>query len=240
MLLRPGFKLGLIGRHIQYSMSPLLHHSFMRVARKNHSYELFDIEPEAVDDFLKHDGCYNVTTPYKETVFPYCHTLTDEASLCGVVNTIIVHNGHVTGHNTDMLAVYDLLKPYPLNNIMIFGNGGVVKGVVPALKQLGVQTIHMIGRTPKTIHGIETIPFKYAPDIGAMDLCINTIPLTSWTNVSLPSLTSNGVLFDCCYGTSGDFFDQFKGDYHRIKGIEMLIIQASYAFNFWNTHVENF
>jgi shikimate dehydrogenase len=240
VFLEPKFKLGLIGRHIQYSLSPILHHSFMRVTGKNYVYELFDIEPDAMSDFLKHDGCYNVTTPYKETVFPYCHTLTDEASLCGVVNTIIVHNKHITGHNTDILAVCDLLKPYPLNNVMIFGNGGVVKGIIPALRQLGVEIIYIIGRTPKTIHGIDTTSFEQLKNLGFMDLCINTIPLTSWEDVPLPNLTPNGVLFDCCYGTSGSFFDGFKKEHQTIKGMEMLVIQASYAFDFWNTHVDNF
>ena len=78
-------KCGLLGRKLGHSYSPQIHaHLGM------YSYDLFEKEPEEVEDFLKNGdfSAINVTIPYKKTVMPYCH-LTERAKHMGSVNTII-------------------------------------------------------------------------------------------------------------------------------------------------------
>ena len=91
-------KTGLLGRKLGHSYSPQIHAYF-----GDYSYELFEWEPEDVEDFLKNGDfqAINVTIPYKKTVMPYCR-LTDTAKYMGSVNTIIRQpDGTLLGHNTD-------------------------------------------------------------------------------------------------------------------------------------------
>ena len=63
---------GLLGQKLAHSYSPQIHNEL-----GNYSYELFEVEPEKLEEFLL-QGTFtgiNVTIPYKKAVIPYCTTL---------------------------------------------------------------------------------------------------------------------------------------------------------------------
>lgn len=65
-------KCGLLGRQLAHSYSPQIH-----TMLGDYSYELFEKEPEEIEDFLKQgewDGL-NVTVPYKKAVIPFLDEL---------------------------------------------------------------------------------------------------------------------------------------------------------------------
>ena len=52
----------------------------------------------------------NVTVPFKKSVIPYLDTLSQEAKQTQSVNTIILNNNNLVGHNTDIAGFAKAIK----------------------------------------------------------------------------------------------------------------------------------
>ena len=135
-------KTGLLGRRLSHSYSPQIH-SYLG----NYCYELFEREPEDVDNFLKNVDfdAINVTIPYKKAVMPYCR-LTETAKRMGSVNTIVRQpDGSLLGHNTDYFGFASLVKKSGLDihgkKCLVLGSGGASVTAVKVLQELGAQVI---------------------------------------------------------------------------------------------------
>ena len=135
-------KTGLLGRKLGHSYSPQIH-SYLA----DYSYQLFEREPEEVEDFLKNGefDAINVTIPYKKTVMPYCR-LTDTAKYMGSVNTIVRQpDGSLLGHNTDYFGFTSMvhrsgLKPKG-KKCLVLGSGGASVTAVAVLKEMGANVV---------------------------------------------------------------------------------------------------
>ena len=135
-------KCGLLGRKLGHSYSPQIH-----TYLGSYSYDLFELEPEEVESFLKNGdfSAINVTIPYKKTVMPYCH-LTPTAEYMGSVNTIIRQkDGSLLGHNTDYFGFTSMVKRSGLEpkgkKALVLGSGGASVTAVAVLKEMGVNVI---------------------------------------------------------------------------------------------------
>ena len=135
-------KTGLLGRKLGHSYSPQIH-----AYLGDYSYDLFEREPEAVEEFLKCGdfSAINVTIPYKKTVMPYC-TLTDTAKYMGSVNTIVRQpDGTLLGHNTDYFGFTSMVRKSGLEvngkKCLVLGSGGASVTAVAVLKEMGANVI---------------------------------------------------------------------------------------------------
>lgn len=170
-------KCGLLGRKLGHSYSPQIH-----AMLGDYSYELFEREPEQVEDFLRNgdwDGI-NVTVPYKKTVIPYLDELTPIAEKLGAVNTIVRRNGKLIGHNTDYYGFRMLLDTLPmpiyLQKCLVLGSGGASNTVCAVLKDQGAQVV-VISRSGENNYDnlhlhrdasliVNTTPVGMYPDTG--------------------------------------------------------------------------
>ena len=92
-------KYGLLGRKLLHSLSPEIHREL-----GNFSYELFQIEPENLEEFFakKDFAGLSVVFPYKKEVVKYCDELTETARKLDCVDTITVdENGRLIGDNCE-------------------------------------------------------------------------------------------------------------------------------------------
>lgn len=135
-------KTGLLGRKLGHSYSPQIH-----AYLGDYSYELFEREPEEVEEFLKNGdfSAINVTIPYKKTVIPYCR-LTPTAEYMGSVNTIVRQpDGTLLGHNTDYFGFTSMVQKSGLNvkgkKCLVLGSGGASVTAVAVLKEMGANVI---------------------------------------------------------------------------------------------------
>ena len=135
-------KTGLLGRKLGHSYSPQIH-----AYLGDYPYELFEREPEEVEDFLKNGDftAINVTIPYKKTVMPYCR-LTDTAKKMGSVNTIVRQpDGSLLGHNTDYFGFTAMVKKSGLavqgKKCLVLGSGGASVTAVAVLKEMGARVV---------------------------------------------------------------------------------------------------
>lgn len=136
-------KCGLLGRKLGHSYSPQIHGLL-----GDYSYALFEKEPEALADFLKHGDFtgINVTIPYKKDVIPYLDELSPAAKKIGSVNTIVRRaDGSLFGHNSDYYGFVSLVKHSAVvvkgKKVLVLGSGGTSSMVVTALTDLGAAPI---------------------------------------------------------------------------------------------------
>ena len=71
--------------------------------KKFTNYNFQDIKKQKINGI-------NVTVPFKKTVIPYLDKLSTEAEQTQSVNTIILNNDNLVGHNTDILVLLKQLK----------------------------------------------------------------------------------------------------------------------------------
>ncbi len=137
--------LGLIGRAVDYSYSPLIHNRACSLLGLDYHYTIFNIaEPCMIGDALRGAKAlgiagFNVTIPYKKTVVPFLDALSEEAASIRAVNTIVNEGGKLIGHNTDIAGFAAPLLPYRESitdkNLSIFGGGGAALAAIEALNR---------------------------------------------------------------------------------------------------------
>jgi shikimate 5-dehydrogenase/shikimate kinase len=70
-----------------------------------------------------------VTAPLKHLAFEVCDSITDEALHVETVNTLLFHDGKISGHNTDLIALKKLAQEMPAQGVWLWGGGGVKSSV---------------------------------------------------------------------------------------------------------------
>jgi shikimate dehydrogenase len=144
------FLTGLIGAPIAMSASPAMHEKAADALGLRCHYHLIEVagadqaDLRALLDGVKRLGFagVNVTFPYKEAVVPLLDDLSPPARAIGAVNTVVVRDGRLVGHNTDTTgferAAADLVKSSRQGPVALIGAGGVGKAIAFALTSLGV------------------------------------------------------------------------------------------------------
>ncbi|MGL4534445.1 MAG: shikimate dehydrogenase family protein [Fusobacteriaceae bacterium] len=158
-------KYGLLGKGINYSLSPKLHEIIFNSFSIKGEYILLDknsseqSEEEYIQEILKkirkkEIKGINVTIPYKEKIMKYLDKIEKNAKIIGAVNTIFLKNGKLEGHNTDYYGITETFKKMKLDlkgkNIYILGTGGASKAAVKVILDLG-GIPKLISRQRKTL-----------------------------------------------------------------------------------------
>jgi shikimate dehydrogenase len=143
--------LGLVGSGIQRSLSPALHEEEGRHHGLRTHYQLIDLKEARVGldslpgllDAMRVMGFagFNVTHPCKQAVVPLLDALSDEARAMGAVNTVVLRDGRLIGHNTDGPGwSWGLRRALPdanLGRVVILGAGGAGSAIAHAALALG-------------------------------------------------------------------------------------------------------
>ena len=233
-------KCGLLGRHLGHSYSPQIHASL-----GDYSYDLFEKEPEEIEDFLKHGDFtgINVTVPYKKDVIPHLDELSPIAKRLGAVNTIVRRNGKLIGHNTDYFGFLTMVKASNLTvsgkKVLVLGSGGASNTVVAVLQELGAQVV-VISRTGENNYGNLQLHEEAA-------VIVNTTPVGMYPNTGLSPVDLDhfpkleGVL-DVIYNPARTqlLLDAEKRGLVTMNGLLMLVAQAKEASEwFMETVIED-
>ncbi|WGD52182.1 shikimate dehydrogenase [Bradyrhizobium sp. CB1650] len=166
---------GLLGAPIAHSASPAMHERAAEALGLRGHYQLIEIagadtaQLSTLLEGVRRLGFagINVTYPYKEAVVPLLDELAPGAAAMGAVNTVVVKDGRLIGHNTDTTgfarAVAPLLAPSG-NAVAVIGAGGVGKAIAFALASLEVADIRIFDSEPARA---ETLASLLAPRGGA-------------------------------------------------------------------------
>ena len=220
-------KCGLLGGKLKHSYSPWIH-SFLG----SYSYELFEKNPEELEDFLKNGDFtgLNVTIPYKKSVIPFCAELSPRARALGAVNTIVRRaDGTLIGHNTDYFGFETMLRASGLNvagkKVLVLGSGGAANTAVAAVQEQGANAV-VISRSGE--NNYENLHLHSDAAV-----IVNATPVGMYPNVGqspvdpalFPAL--EGVL-DLIYNPARTklLLDAESRSLAAFNGLEMLVAQA--------------
>ena len=152
---RQKFLTGLIGAPIAHSASPAMHEQAAEALGLRCHYQLIEVaganrdELRALLDGVRRLGFsgVNVTFPYKEAVVDLLDELAPGAAAMGAVNTVVVRDGRLVGHNTDTTgfarAAASLVADSGRGTVALVGAGGVGKAIAFALASLKVAEIRI-------------------------------------------------------------------------------------------------
>jgi shikimate dehydrogenase len=263
--------LGLTGFPLAHSLSPKLQNAALQAAGLEGEYSLYPAlpsHPQELGDLL---GCIrsgeltglNITLPYKQAVIPLLDGLSPAARAIGAVNLITMHNGALTGCNTDAPGFLTDLNIFLAANCkfhlrkkaLILGAGGSARAVVHALVNQGWQGLlaaRSVERAQTLINSIKldrddmfrSIPLNargLLPHLGDFSLVVNTTPVGMFPKVGFspwpPALAFPEIaaIYDLVYNPPETLLvkQAHQAGLPAATGLGMLVEQARLSFEIW-------
>lgn len=253
---------GIMGYPIGHSLSPLMHTLAFRHHGMDAVYLPFSVTPDDLDKAVAGAVAlgaagFNVTIPHKEAIMAYLDEVTDEARAIGAVNTVHVHDGVTTGHNTDGAGFLQPLQRLeaPLNEltVCVLGAGGAARALAAALLNAGCPQLVIANRTHarserlaadlQERHAaaeVRAVPMSDAADAAQQSrLIVNATALGMHEGDAplLPSrcFGSGQIAYDIVYRPLNTPFLQAAraAGATTIGGLDMLLGQGAAAFTIW-------
>jgi shikimate dehydrogenase len=238
---------GLIGYPLSHSFSKsYFTEKFLRENILECQYDLFPIPsiaslPELLQAHPNLRGL-NVTIPYKEQVLAFLHQRSPAVLEIGACNCIHIHNGKLTGHNTDVIGFEQMVLPYLKphhTDALILGKGGAAKAVGWVLAKRGIRHTY-VSRTAQAPHiTYESINNAW---LQQYTLIINTTPLgmsphiNECPDIPYEAITDRHLCVDLIYNPARTLFLEKAAAQGAaiLNGKEMLVIQAEESWKIWN------
>ncbi len=241
-----------IGNPINHSLSPKLHNYWLKENKIDAIYDKKKIEEKNLKTIIseikekKIDGI-NVTVPFKKAVIPFLDKLSAEAEQTQSVNTIILKDNNLEGHNTDIAGFAKAIKNLKFNlegkKVFILGAGGVAPSIIYALNKMSVSKIIISNRTKKKaedlksqFHNLEILDWG---DITDFDVIINATSLglnKESINLDFSKFGKNKLFYDVIYNpVETKFLKEGKRLGNKVEnGKLMFVYQAYEAFKLWH------
>ncbi len=246
-------RVGLIGWPVAHSVSPAMHNAAFQALGFRWRYTLLPTPPGEVTarlQTLKAQGYRgaNVTVPHKQAVMPHLDEMTDAARTIGAVNTIVVRQNRLIGHNTDgdgfLAALCETGLEPAGKRALVLGAGGAARAVVYALSQTScAATIHnrTAQRAIELARHVQVQAAATLPDPAHFDLLVNATSVGMWPQTdaspwpdTLP-LSCHLIVFDLVYNPAETrlLAQARAAGAAAISGLGMLIHQGALAFEMW-------
>lgn len=198
---RGAIHIGLLGRGIGASLSPIMHRREGERLGLDYHYHLIDFDalglsnadlPDVIDVLEKIGfSGLNVTHPFKQAVIAHLAALSDDAAAIGAVNTVLFGPRGRVGHNTDCWGFAESFRIGMANaerrRVLQLGAGGAGAAVAHALLELGVGDLAIydldpekaealasqLSRSGRLVRAVSDI----GPLLGGVDGVVNTTPV---------------------------------------------------------------
>ena len=127
-------------------------------------------------------GCA-VSMPFKESCMTFLDAIDPSARVIDSVNTIVNDNGHLTGFNTDYIAVKSLIASHQLDTtarVMIQGSGGMGKAVIAAFRDAGFSDVIIAARNEANGTALAKqygFQWQAQPEADDIDILVNVTPI---------------------------------------------------------------
>lgn len=236
---------GLLGRSLSHSFSKAYFSKKIEEYKRHAVYENYEIQ--SIEEFsalcdVKQLSGLNVTIPYKESIVPFLHELSQEAEKIGAVNTIVFDGTRKIGHNTDAFGFQQMIKPFLLNThekALILGNGGASRAVKHVLKNIGLDVL-VAARNPKPnefrLDEVNDLMVKHC------GVVVNTTPVGTFPGVDVCldfpffALNEGHLVVDLIYNPEQTkFLREAKNQgVTTLNGLTMLYQQAEKSWQLWN------
>jgi shikimate dehydrogenase len=249
---------GVIGWPIGHSLSPLIHQTFAAREGVDAVYLPIAVEPgfEAfarAAEALRKMGFkgVNVTLPHKENALRYAAAASEAASRAGAANMLTFSEDGPYTDNSDVAgfaaALAEILNPdeKPKRG-MVLGAGGAARGVILALKVLGLEEIVIANRSPEKAarlaaeFGAAAAPWEKRSDaLAGAGILVNTTSLGMEgeppLDISLETLPAAAIVADIVYRPlKTPLLAAARNRGFRVSdGLSMLMHQAVPGYKAW-------
>lgn len=257
-------KVGLIGYPVAHSVSPAMHNAAFAELGLDWHYELLPTPPDQLAgriQSLASDGYVgaNVTVPHKQTVVSLLKYVALAARGIGAVNTILIEDDRMEGHNTDAAGFILDLEAHDVfpakKHVLVLGAGGSAHAVVLGLANRGA-TVTVVARRDNAAWQLREnvrkgVSYNYDVRVQSLsslqksldeaDIIVNCTPVGMWPDVDVSPLPddalirSDSVVYDLVYRPAHTrFMRQAEAAGARaIGGLGMLVYQGAAAFELW-------
>lgn len=249
---------GVIGWPIGHSLSPMIHQIFAAREGVDAVYLPIVAEP-GFEAFARAAGALrdigfkgvNVTLPHKENALRYAAAASPAAKAAGAANMLTFSAEGPYADNSDVggfaAALSDVLKAGERpRRAVVLGAGGAARGIVVALKGLGLEEIAVANRTPDKAArlaadlGAATAPWeKRAERLAAADVLVNTTSLgmagEPSLELSLDLLPETAIVADIVYRPLETplLAAARARELRTVDGLSMLMHQAVPGYKAW-------
>ena len=154
----------LFGDPVSHSISPAMHNLSFETLGLDYVYLAFQTNIEQFDSTvatLKQIGArgFNCTMPCKRIAAEKCDVLSPAAKFMNSVNTVVIEDGKLIGHNTDgvgyMRSVIDAGHDIIGKQMTLLGSGGASSAILAQAALDGVSNINIFARKGNSWNLIE-------------------------------------------------------------------------------------
>lgn len=222
----PVIRCGVVGDPVAHSLSPVLHTAAYDALDLAGRYTAHRVPAGAlagfVDDLMASDEGWrglSVTMPLKREAFALAQrrgSLNDAAVRAGGANTLVLDDGAVHGHNTDVpgavaaLAERDVLP----RRVVVLGGGATAASLGLAAADLGAEVVRFCVREPGRAEEAATAVRAHAaapaveidllePSAVVGDLVVSTIPAAAQAQELVAACVvaagASGAVFEALY-----------------------------------------
>ena len=255
--------LAVIGAPIGHSLSPIIQNAALHAAGLDYVYTALPVRADALASAvrgLRDAGIagFNVTIPFKTEIIPLLDALSEDARRIHAVNTVVIEDGRMVGHNTDVAG---FLAGFAERGIaltgkkaVLIGAGGAARAALWGLLRSGVSSI-VIGVRNAAKGTALAADFAADGDVRAVsfddtawiaacsdaDLVVQTTPLgmTPHTEemppVDAAVINPSAVVYDLIYTPAETRLlrEARARGCETINGETMLVAQGAEAFHLW-------
>ena len=255
--------LGVIGWPIVHSLSPAMQAAAIRAAGIDYAYIAMPVHPEALTQAvagLRSLGFrgFNVTIPHKTAIIECLDEIDEDARRIGAVNTVVIEDGRLSGHNTDVTGFLRGLSRQGMtvreNRAALFGAGGAARAVIWGLAKEGAERITVGVRDEMkaraaladlaSVVNLEVFSWEDTAFRDALKnaaLLVNSTPLGMTPKLeAIPPVDWNLVqpsafVYDIIYTPARTrFLQEAEARGHRVlNGTSMLVGQGAEALALW-------
>ncbi len=247
---------GVIGDPVAHSRGPLLFNDVFKRLGMNARYVRIRVDDAALlrdlVEVLELRGL-SVTIPHKRAVMAAFDEADEIAQGIGAANTLVVRDGKLFGHNTDILAAVEALKEAAVRKwshgiyglrALVLGAGGVSRAVAWGLKREAAR-VTIANRTferGKALAeelGVECVRWhdllSARPQIVVNGTSVGMAPQADASPVDASLFGKDMVAMDTVYTPRETRFlkDAAARGALAIDGVEMFLRQANHQFKLW-------
>lgn len=263
--LHPPARLGIFGDPVAHSASPPMQNAALRERGLSLQYVRILVTPRELPSALRNltpSGFLGVslTIPHKQSGLPFMDEVSRDARLMGAINTVVVRDGRLLGHNTDGPGLSNAIREEfgislkDLRVLILGGAGGAGRAITVQCAIEGCSSITTANRNlekgaaldaeVRETLGTEIGSISLSPDelrktLANTDLIINATPLGMKTGDPSPLpdgvLQSNHLVYDTVYsgGETALLKQAGEAGSRGANGFSMLLHQGALQNALW-------
>ena len=236
-----------LGSPIAHSLSPVMHRAAYRELGLDWTYGAVDVPEGTLGTFLGALGDdvrgFSVTAPLKREAAQAAHQRSEDVEVLDVANTLVIDDGMLSAHNTDVTGAISALREHgltALQTVRIVGGGATASSMAYAMTLLGVGHIELLVRDPNRAQDAHDVAARRDVDVTVrrleepitdmVDLMISTVPGEAIGSRSHELVRASRAVFDLIYEPWPGVLARAAEEEHLpfVSGLDLLAHQAAF------------